>query len=73
VEDRIALTLGGDDELLAAARAHEEYVSGETLATALDLVDGVDRGPHGLLYGPRGRRPNATVDGRDLWIWLERV
>ena len=26
VEDRIALTLGGDDELLAAARAHEDYV-----------------------------------------------
>ena len=25
-------TLGGDDELLAAARAHEDYVAGETLA-----------------------------------------
>ena len=28
VEDRIELTLGGDDELLAAARAHEGYVAG---------------------------------------------
>jgi isoleucyl-tRNA synthetase len=37
VEDRIALTLGGDQELLAAARAHEEYVAGETLATSLDF------------------------------------
>src|SRR5206468_6600413 len=33
VEDRISLTLGGDDELLAAVRAHEDYVTGETLAT----------------------------------------
>jgi isoleucyl-tRNA synthetase len=35
VEDRIALTLGGDDELLDAARAHEDYVAGETLATSV--------------------------------------
>ena len=27
VEDRIELALGGDDELLAAARAHEDYVA----------------------------------------------
>ena len=32
VEDRIALALGGDDELLGAARAHEGYVAGEALA-----------------------------------------
>ena len=35
VEDRISLTLGGDDELLEAVRAHEDYVTGETLATSL--------------------------------------
>jgi isoleucyl-tRNA synthetase len=35
VEDRIALTLGGDVELLDAARAFEGYVSGETLATSV--------------------------------------
>jgi isoleucyl-tRNA synthetase len=35
VEDRIALTLGGDDELLQAARAHEDYLARETLATDL--------------------------------------
>ena len=35
VEDRIALELGGDDELLGAARAHEAYVTGETLATSV--------------------------------------
>jgi isoleucyl-tRNA synthetase len=35
VSDRIALTLGGADELLAAAREHEPYVTGETLTTAI--------------------------------------
>jgi len=35
VSDRIALTLGGAEELLAAAREHEPYVAGETLATAV--------------------------------------
>ena len=45
VSDRISLTLGGDDELLAAARAHEAYIAGETLATsfALDGADGAHR------------------------------
>ena len=33
VEDRIELTLGGDDALLEAVRPHEDYVAGETLAT----------------------------------------
>jgi isoleucyl-tRNA synthetase len=60
VEDRIALTLGGDDELLAAARAHEEYVSGETLATTI----GYD--------GAGGGEP-ATIEGRELRIALERA
>ena len=41
VEDRIALTLGGDEELLAATRAHEDYVAGETLATSV-AYDGAD-------------------------------
>src|SRR6185503_13604321 len=35
VEDRIELALGGDAELLDAARAHESYVAGETLALAV--------------------------------------
>jgi len=35
ISDRIELTLGGDEELLAAARAHESYVAGEVLATAV--------------------------------------
>jgi len=60
VEDRISLTLGGDDELLAAAREHEDYVAGETLATSLayDSADGAER---------------AEIDGRELRIAVERV
>jgi isoleucyl-tRNA synthetase len=41
VEDRIALTLGGDSETLDAVRAHEDYVTGETLAVSLSY-DGAD-------------------------------
>jgi isoleucyl-tRNA synthetase len=60
VEDRITLRLSGDDELLAAARAHEEYVAGETLATsvAYDSADG-DAAP-------------AEIDGKPLLIAVER-
>ncbi len=35
VSDRIALALTGDEELLAAARAHEPFIVGEVLATSL--------------------------------------
>jgi isoleucyl-tRNA synthetase len=59
VEDRIALTLGGDEELLRAAREYEEYVSGETLATALS-------------YDGDGGEP-ATIEGRELRISVQRV
>ena len=34
VSDRIVLTLDGDAQLLDAARAHEAYIAGETLAVA---------------------------------------
>ncbi len=34
VSDRIALTIGGTDEVLAAARTHETLIAGETLATS---------------------------------------
>ena len=38
VSDRIALTIGGCAEVLAAARTHERADHGETLATSYDLV-----------------------------------
>jgi len=59
VEDRIELTLGGDEELLAATRAHEEYVAGETLATSV-VYDGADGGA------------SADIEGRRLLISVNR-
>jgi isoleucyl-tRNA synthetase len=59
VEDRIALTLGGEAELLEAVRAHEPYVTGETLAVAL-TYDGAEDGE------------SARIEGRELLIGLER-
>jgi len=62
VEDRISLTLGGDDELLAAAREHEGYVAGETLAVSVSYD---------------GALPDAVaiveIEGRELRIALERA
>jgi isoleucyl-tRNA synthetase len=59
VTDRIELVLGGDAELLDAARAHEAYLAGETLATSV---------------GYDGDAAKATqIEGRDLRIGVERV
>ena len=47
VTDRISLALAGDPELLEAARAHEDYLGGEVLATSVSF-DGDAGGPfHG--------------------------
>jgi isoleucyl-tRNA synthetase len=40
VTDRIVLSLAGDEALVDAARAHERYVAGETLATSVSYGDG---------------------------------
>jgi isoleucyl-tRNA synthetase len=61
VEDRIALTLWGDDALLEAVRAHEAYVTGETLATSLDLSAAE---PNGAV---------AQIEGRELHIGVVRA
>jgi isoleucyl-tRNA synthetase len=61
VEDRIALTLGGDEELLSATRAHEDYVAGETLATSVSY-DGTDGNGAAA----------AEIEGRRLLIAVER-
>lgn len=45
VSDRIALTVAGSAEVQAAARAHEEMVTRETLATSYDVVAGADGEP----------------------------
>ena len=61
MEDRIALALGGDDDLLDAVRAHEDYVTGETLATSLELGDGDER------------RDRREIEGRELLIAVRRA
>jgi isoleucyl-tRNA synthetase len=57
ISDRIELTLGGDADLVEAAREHEDYLAGEVLATsvAYDAGDGAA----------------ATIDGRELRIGLK--
>ncbi|HEY7151067.1 MAG TPA: isoleucine--tRNA ligase [Solirubrobacterales bacterium] len=59
VTDRIALGLGGDPELLDAAQAHEAYLAGETLATAVS-------------YDGGGSGARAEIEGRELLIAVER-
>jgi isoleucyl-tRNA synthetase len=56
VSDRIALTLDGDEELLAAARSHESYVAGETLAMRVSY-EHVD-----------GKGAPSVIDGRALGV-----
>jgi isoleucyl-tRNA synthetase len=58
VEDRISLTLGGNEELLEAVRANEEYVTGETLATS-------------LAYNSSSGEP-IEIEGKPLTIEVER-
>ena len=60
VSDRIALALGGDEELLAAAREHEAYIAGETLADSVD-------------YSGDGAGEKATIEGRELRIAVSRT
>ncbi|MBV8998358.1 MAG: class I tRNA ligase family protein, partial [Solirubrobacterales bacterium] len=57
VTDRIVLSLDGDPELVRAARAHQRYIAGETLAVevAYESLDDEDLEP-------------VTIDGRELWI-----
>ena len=62
VEDRIALTLGGDELLLTAAREHETLVASETLAASIAYADGA------VLAAE-----HATIEGRSLQIALERA
>jgi isoleucyl-tRNA synthetase len=59
ITDRIDLSLAGDEGLLEAARAHQDYLAGEVLATsvAYDAADGA----------------SARIDGRELKIAISRA
>jgi isoleucyl-tRNA synthetase len=54
VSDRIALTLDGDEDLIGAARAYQDYIARETLATEVS-------------YEPIEVQP-ITIDGRELRV-----
>ena len=60
VEDRIALLLGGDDQLLDAAREHEPYVARETLATS-------------VTYDGAGGVEPVTIEGQPLHIAVAKA
>jgi isoleucyl-tRNA synthetase len=60
ITDRIALTLAGDPDLLAAAQAHQDYLAGEVLATSVSY-DGIANGA------------TAKIDGRELSIGVSRA
>jgi isoleucyl-tRNA synthetase len=64
ITDRIALGLGGDPKLIEAAREHESYIAGETLASSVDLGDDDDgAGAAGL----------TSIDGLELRISVSPV
>ncbi len=65
ITDRIELRLGGDEELLGAAREHQAYLSGEVLATAVAYAEPED--------GADGEAAATKIDGRALRIALARV
>jgi isoleucyl-tRNA synthetase len=59
ITDRIALVLGGDEELLEAARHHHDYLAGETLATSVEY-DGASGAA-------------IAVEGRDLFVEVAKA
>jgi isoleucyl-tRNA synthetase len=71
VEDRIELTLGGDEQLLLAAREHQTYLSGETLAVKLAFggqADGSSTDGETMDY-----REESVIEGLSLQIGLRRA
>jgi isoleucyl-tRNA synthetase len=66
VEDRIELLIAGDPALIEAAREHERYLSGETLAVSVEY-DG-ELGATAMDYSEQ-----AELEGLALQIALSRV
>jgi isoleucyl-tRNA synthetase len=60
VSDRIVLSLDGDLQLLDAARQHETYIAGETLAVE-------------VVYGSADGAEPIQIDGRELRAAVERA
>jgi isoleucyl-tRNA synthetase len=60
ISDRINLTLDGDEQLLTAAREHQEYIAGETLALTVE-------------YASLPGVVPVLIDGLELRIEVRRV
>jgi isoleucyl-tRNA synthetase len=60
ITDRIALTLAGDGDLLAAAQAHQDYLAKEVLATSVS-------------YDGSANGSTAKIDGKELSIGVTRA
>ena len=67
VEDRIELALSGDPALIAAAEAHRDYLTGETLAVKLDLTPDATGAAEAMDYSEQ-----TEIDGLPLSIGLRR-
>ncbi len=60
VSDRIVLRLAGDEDLVGAARAYQDYIAGETLAIQVH-------------YGSADGAEPVTIDGRELRVAVARA
>jgi isoleucyl-tRNA synthetase len=60
ITDRITLTLAGDQDLLDAAQAHQDYLAKEVLATTVS-------------YAASANGASAKIDGRELKIGVSRA
>jgi isoleucyl-tRNA synthetase len=60
ISDRIVLTLDGDEALLAAARTHQDYLTGEVLATS-------------VVYAPLTDVEPVLIDGLALRVSVART
>jgi isoleucyl-tRNA synthetase len=60
ITDRIALTLAGDEDLINAAQAHQDYLANEVLATTVN-------------YDGTTNSATAKIDGRELSIGVTRA
>ncbi len=67
VEDRIELALSGEQALIAAAEAHRDYLTGETLAVKLDLTPDATAAAAAMDYSEQ-----TEIDGLPLSIGLRR-
>ena len=65
VEDRIELSLSGDEGLLAAVREHSDYVAGETLAVNVELDGAAKEGG--------GHTETVSIDGSELGISIRKA